>query len=138
MPSDHLSTTLIPVDIPTTVNENASSTTNIPGALLLILVTSLAVVGMNVVGVVIGAIGCMGWGTVSEHGSGEGMFLFLVVSKKKVWVMLGYLEVEKLTCIPFVPGKVTQEVQNTVDDCIGDGRGDTVALGIVNPRGDTA
>jgi len=80
MPSDHLSTTLIPVDIPTTVNENASSGTNIPGALLLILVVSLAVVGINVIGLIIGVIGCMGWGTVSEHGSGEGMFLFLFVS----------------------------------------------------------
>ena len=81
MLSDHLSTTLIPVDIPTNVNENASSTTNIHGMLLLILVTSLAVVGINVIGLIIGVIGCMGWGTVSENNSGDGMFLLLLVSK---------------------------------------------------------
>ena len=81
MPSDHLSTTLIPVDIPTTVNENASSTTNIPGMLLLILVTSLAVVGINVIRLIIGVTGCMGWGAVSEDNSGEGASLFLSRSK---------------------------------------------------------
>ena len=80
MPSDHLSTTLIPVDIPTTVNENASSATNIPGALLLILVTSLAVVGVNIVGFIIGVVGCMGWDAVSENNSGEGRFLFVFLS----------------------------------------------------------
>jgi len=84
MPPDHLPTMLTPIELPAIVNKNASAATNIPGVLLHILVTSLAVVGMNIVGFVIGVIGCMGWAAMSEDNSGEGTSLFLLVSKN-IW-----------------------------------------------------
>ncbi|KAH6870005.1 hypothetical protein BKA58DRAFT_439564 [Alternaria rosae] len=72
MPLDHLPFMLTPTKLPAIVSGNASSATNIPGVLLLILVTSLAVVGVNVVGFVIGVVGCMGWDAVSGGGSRDG------------------------------------------------------------------
>lgn len=70
---------LTPTELPAIVNGNASSATSIPGVLLLILVTSLAVVGVNVVGFVIGVVECMGWDAVSGGGSRDGMSLFVLL-----------------------------------------------------------
>ena len=38
----------------------------------------------------------------------------------------------------FVLGKGTRAGQNAIDERVGDGRGDVVAPGEINPRGDTA